>query len=445
MLYANAISVDISPDKGHDLGGYPHFPRPNTGIHDPLFATCFYLYDEKTPIAIVTQDLLFYSKANVKIVRKEVERRCNIPQGNIWIGCSHTHSGPWASGKLDEESLLSGNQSQDAVYVAQLNQKLIQLICDAKAGAHPAQIGYGKTICGKEHGIGGNRRDRDGITDPSVNVIAVADLNGAVQSVYANYTLHPTFLHEDNNFVSADYPGSIRSKVKTAFPHAVFGFSQGASGNQSSRYFRVGQSFDEAARVGGILGDAVNDVVRHMDWKKECSISVYQKEIPLHLRALPGLEEAASKKEQYQKDYQRLLDRKAPYLDVQNANLRMLGAEDIFGYTKMISQNKTIDLVEKERNPEISVIALDTALLLVGMPGEIFVEYANTIKEKSGFPLVIFSELTNGCLPGYVCTPEAIEEGGYEADTSMLDPAMGDEMVETALKLALAAREGAAH
>jgi len=59
MLKAGASIVDISPKKGIELAGYPHYLRHNTGIHDPLYASCIFLDDGITKLAIVCMDILF--------------------------------------------------------------------------------------------------------------------------------------------------------------------------------------------------------------------------------------------------------------------------------------------------------------------------------------------------------------------------------------------------
>ena len=43
MLKAGIALVDISPDKGVQMAGYPHCPRPNIGIHDPLYCGALHL------------------------------------------------------------------------------------------------------------------------------------------------------------------------------------------------------------------------------------------------------------------------------------------------------------------------------------------------------------------------------------------------------------------
>ena len=58
------------------------------------------------------------------------------------------------------------------------------------------------------------------------------------------------------------------------------------------------------------------------------------------------------------------------------------------------------------------------------------------MKAMTGYGTVIVNELTNGCLPGYVYTPESLVTGGYETDTSMLREDFGMRMTELAIKTA---------
>ena len=46
---------------------------------------------------------------------------------------------------------------------------------------------------------------------------------------------------------------------------------------------------------------------------------------------------------------------------------------------------------------------------------------------------VIVNELTGGCLPGYLYTPQSLLTGGYEVGASMLSPNFGRHLVEKAL------------
>jgi len=87
MLIAGTAIIDISPEKGVELAGYPHSPRPNTGVHDPLYAACLYLNDGTADVALVTMDLLFFGKSYVKKIRERTGK-------TVMFTTSHTHSGP---------------------------------------------------------------------------------------------------------------------------------------------------------------------------------------------------------------------------------------------------------------------------------------------------------------------------------------------------------------
>lgn len=439
MLKSGVASVDISPDKGEELGGYPHYPRNNTGVHDPLFASCLYVANEETEVAFVTLDLLFFSKAHVMQVRDSVQKKCGILGGNIMISCSHTHSGPWAAGRLDIESLEAG-VLQPRAYVESLIEKIVSIVIEAKEGAFEAEFASGTTLCGAESGIGGNRRLPGGPHDPLLSIMAVRDCAKTVRGVFLNYTLHPTYIHEFCTEVTADYPGYLRVQVTEDFPQAVMGFSQGASGNQSSRYYRQGESFDEAERVGRMLGRAASQAISQLQWKDTLSIRVAAESIPLALRAFETIEELERRVEQDRANYQTLYekyghsDKREEYYLWQNANLKMLGSEDQLGYVKMIANGTRIELLENEQPAEIQVIRLGETCV-IGSPGEVFVEFALYLKAMAGFSTVIFQELSNGCLPGYVYTPESLVLGGYETDTSMLHEGFGKSIVDKALEL----------
>lgn len=439
MLKAGISRIDITPPKGLELAGYPHYPRNNEGAHDPLYATCMYLENENTAVAMVTLDLLFFSKKHVARVRRIVEEKTGMYGKNIMISCSHTHSGPWASGRLDIESLEAGKE-QPKEYVESLIQNIANIILSAKGNAFTASFASGTAICGAESGIGGNRRIRGGPHDPLVSVMAIKDESDMVRGVFVNYTLHPTFIHEWSNVCTADYPCYLKLQLEEMTNGAIIAFAQGTSGNQSSRYYRQGESYDEAERVGRTLGKAAYTVIEKAQWKTELEIETKSTEVEISLRDFGTEEELIKQVENDEKIYKELyakygksINREEYYL-WQNANLKLLGSEDQLGYVLMKKKGIKVELLEDEVPAEVQVFALgDTCV--VGLQGEIFVEYGLYIKAMAGFKTVIINELANGVLPGYLYTPESLVTGGYETDTSMLGEDFGKEYIGKALEL----------
>lgn len=431
MMKSGTARIDMSPVKGEELAGYPHFTRENTGVHDPLFASCLYLNNGRTEIAMITLDILFFSKRHAAAVRERTNELCGIKPENIMISCSHTHSGPWASGRLDIESLEAGKQ-QPKEYIDGLIKKIVSIIVKAKTESFEAAIACGTAYCGAEQGVGGNRTTKGGPHDPLVSVISVKDMTDKVRCVFVNYSLHPTFIHEESTVVTADYPCYLRRELEEHTENAVVGFAQGASGNQSSRYYRHGQSFDEAERVGRELGKAAYHVVETAEYKRDIDMAVETVTMPLELCELEPSEIIAKRVAEDEAYYKKMIKEDRGYLAIQNANLKLLGSEDQLGYAKMKEAGEKIELLADEQPVEIQIIRLGDACI-IGVQGEVFVEYALYIKAMAGFPVVIFNELANGCMPGYLYTPESRILGGYEVDTSMLGAGFGRHMVDTIL------------
>ena len=272
---AGASCIDISPKKGIGLCGYPNYERKNTGIHDPLYANCIYIDDGDNEIAIVTADLGYFEKPYVKVLRCNIEEATGIPQTNIMLSCTHTHSGPFTAMEIEDEEINFGWFTfAYREYLEELKEKIVRVVIEAKNRAKFAKIGAGSGICGKEKGIGGNRDDKDGLADPSVGVIGLKDVDDKWIAIWVKYSLHPTLLQYDNLLVSADYPGYLREYIKTKKPEAEFLFAQGATGDQSSRYFRNSETFDEAKRFGYSIGEEADKILNQMFFSEKSVISI---------------------------------------------------------------------------------------------------------------------------------------------------------------------------
>ena len=231
----------------------------------------------------------------------------------------------------------------------------------------------------------------------------------------------------------------MKKQLEELEPSALVGFAQGASGNQSSRYYRQGESYDEAERVGRTLGKAAHTVLEKAVWVNEMPIKIANSEIELELRDFGTEEELVAQVEHDEKIYKELYSKygdsknRDEYYLWQNANLKLLGSEDQLGYVRMQKKGIKVELLSDEAPAEIQIIRLGETLV-VGFQGEMFVEYGLYIKAVAGFGTVIVNELTNGCLPGYLYTPESLVTGGYETDTSMLGEDFGTHLVDEALK-----------
>ncbi|MBQ6702373.1 MAG: neutral/alkaline non-lysosomal ceramidase N-terminal domain-containing protein [Clostridia bacterium] len=440
MLKACMTRCDITPPKGLELVGFPHYERNNTGVHDPLYAACMYLSDNGNEVAMITLDILYISKKHVEKIRKRAEELCGISGQNVMVSCSHTHSGPCAAGRTDPDKLLEGSK-QPMEYIGEIIEKIAQLINEAKKNAFDAFFMSGTAVCGAESGVGGNRRVRGGPHDPLVSVLAIKDKEDNVRGAIVNYTLHPTFIHEWSTVCTADYPCYLKLEMEEKHKMLLTGFSQGTSGNQSSRYFRTGESYDEAERVGRTLGKAALKAIEKGEWKDTLEIKTISDSLPIELRSFGTEEELRARVAHDKAVYEELYakygksENREEYYLWQNANLRMLGSEKQLAYTILLNSGARIELYEDENPSEIQAFNLG-GTCIIGLQGEIFVEYGLWIKAMAGFGTVIVNELTNGVHPGYTYTPESLMTGGYETGNSLLNEKFGMHLTEKAIETA---------
>lgn len=421
MLTIGTSLVDISPKPGVQMAGYPHCPRENIGIHDPLYAAALYIDNGKEHIVMVTLDILYFSKKFVRTVRSK------FPGKNIMFTTTHTHCGPWAYDPIPSE--LEEGIHDDAEYNEFIVEALSRCINEALTNTFKGSVGTYIGHCGAEQGVGGNRRDKNGPCDPTVNVIAAKDENGDVRACLLSYALHPTYLHDDCMYVSADYPGYIRRYLKYAAPKAVFLFAQGTSGNQSSRYYRDAQNFEEACRVGTTLGVEVHRCLNEMSFKDDIEIKVASEEIDLPFKKYPPLDVAKKNRDDARAAFAAMDD--SDYTRKWNCELVMFGAELNYEYALLESKG---ELVDPDLPYEIETVMLDDTAV-VGIQGEIFVEFGLEIKKNSPFEKTFVFELTNGILNGYLYTPDAVNDGGYEVGNSIYSEEAGGVIVEKATEM----------
>ncbi|WP_449649990.1 neutral/alkaline non-lysosomal ceramidase N-terminal domain-containing protein [Tessaracoccus sp.] len=436
-MRAGVAIADISPELGVELGGYPYFDRANTGIHDPLLASALYLVDHRnSDVLLLVTDLFWISRPQAERVRRLVSERTGIAEDRVIITCSHTHSAPWMKSMFESFPGQPPFETRvDEDYITGVVETLVTLGAAAQGELFDAEVGYALTTCGAEAGIGGNRRHPEtGAADADLPILAVRDSSGAVRAIWTKYALHPTILHGENLLVSADFPGSMRTQVATAFPDAVFMYSMGTAGDQSPRYFRQGQTFDEAERFGTILGNAVVETVDTLHWMDEPPISLASRlvELPVKKYDVPSV--LAERVDHARKHEQELIALGAPYTEVQTANMWLLGAECDWSNSLQQADGRL-----QERYNSCAPYTVHGLLIgnisYVFLPGEIFCDFGLDIKRRSPFVDTHVVTLSNGDLPGYCVTQQALTEGGYEPGNSILDAQSGHILADAAIDI----------
>ena len=247
------------------------------------------------------------------------------------------------------------------------------------------------------------------------------------------YAMHPTVLHEDSRLASGDFPAMGRQYLQAALGAKIpVLHHMGASGNQSPRHCVRGQTFDEAVRLGTILGKAVEKAIGTITFEPHLTLTSAQTFIEYPLRDLPDVESATAKVEAVRAKFARQQQDGTPRAIVRTTECDLFGAEASHALAKSKADGR-IDAALKSCMPaEIQLLRIGP-WAVVGWQGEVFIEYALAIRQAN--PGVFVCTCANGSMAGYIATEQAAAEGGYEASTSLFSTESGKRLVAATQRL----------
>lgn len=433
-LLAGSAVRDISPAKPVSLFGYPHVQRISTGIHDPLLASVLWLDNAGQRLIMIALDLLFLDPPAARAIRRRVAAASKIPDANVFISCSHTHSGPVTS------RLLSWRNDPavplpDPAYFTWIGDQMVEASLVAAATAVPSELAW---TGANAAGVGGNRLVADGVTDPECGILTIR--NSQTKNIFAIsliYGMHPTVLHEDSTLISSDFPHYARLHLRETFGDGVtMLYHTAPCGNQSPRRFVDGQTFAEAERLGRKLGivaaGALHNISEH-DWCAGPRLEATLAPVILPRRPLLPLADASKQLAKYRGAYERLKTEQAPLPEIRTAECAVFGAEGAVALAEAETRGEIEQTLKNYTPVEVQVLRIGE-VDVVGLPGECFADYALAIKRSARTRTFVVS-LVNGELQGYIVTPEASATGGYEATNAVFAPEAGAMLVRTALTL----------
>ncbi|OGV71672.1 MAG: hypothetical protein A3K19_20540 [Lentisphaerae bacterium RIFOXYB12_FULL_65_16] len=433
MLHAGFGLRDITPDQPTFLVGYPHVPRVSTGVHDPLYATTMFLEDSGTAVVLVSCDLLFVARETAATCRQAIGTALGVNPAHVLISATHTHSGPVTNTVLAwrEDPLVPPPAPE---YLEKLQAGIVEAAKAARDAAVPAELAV---TTAHADGVGGNRLAADGVRDPEVGILVVRDRqNHTLLGLDMVYSMHPTVMHEDTKLVSSDFPHYTRLHLREMLGDIPVVYHTGTEGNQSPRYSVRGQTFAEAERLGRRLGQFVGDAVRALgaaDFATSVRLAAASDLVPLPGRTYPTPAEAEARLAEARATFERLRRENAGHGPVRTAECAVFGAEEVVALARAQADG-AVEARRRQCSPaEVQVLRVGDACL-VGLPGEVFVEYGLEIKSRAAQRSFVIN-LANGELQGYIVTPEAERAGGYEASMSMFTAEGGARMVEKALDL----------
>jgi hypothetical protein len=431
MLKAGVAKLDITPPVGVRLAGFDERVFPSLAVHDPLWARAVVFDNGESRVGVVAADLLGVSADAVATVRRGAASLGIAPQA-LLVAATHTHSGPvlWEDDTLTED---------ERAYWVTLPERLTAVLKEATGVLSPARVG----VASGWSAIGINRREvtpegtvvlgrnHFGRFDPEVGVVRIDHASGEPMACLMTYACHAVCLNGDSYLTTADFPGFAVHALEERIPGVTGIFLNGACGNVNPREASVGHgyasggSFMIAERAGSALAREAAGVWHKAAPDDGSSLAYESRTVALPTnrpRAIRRAEESLRRAERAMADPPPQWNPYLIWYDTPNPEGRRRSLQAL--------RNQGDAPVECETQAiRIGPVAL------LAWPGEVFCDLGMEIKQRSPFRPTYTIGYANGWI-GYVPTPEAFAQGGYEAECAahLADDA-GLALVEQSLAL----------
>ena len=400
---------------------------------------------------IISFDLCYMSTDINDEIRARISGENGVDINAIMLTCTHTHSGPltWGYESLNKNERYT---EEDIKRLIDYREFLITKACEAAknsfASLLPAKF---YTTTDKALGLAHIRRFRmeDGsvLTNPGMDWNAsgdpitccpIPDNTGVVEALgkpnetvkivkikregaddvcLVNFAIHATCTHLRK--ISADFPGFLCNIVERAIDKVNCVFIQSAQGDVvqinrnpsgAEREFLTednnthGESRNKARHVAQVLASFV--LKHYMTAEELCAdkISFGKKEM-----ALPANKDDAS--------YEDALRIATLYNENRHHELPYDGMQLV---TVVANANRVVRMKSAPNFFKYEVFGMVIGeLAFIGIPGEVFSEIGDRLREASPFEHLVLCGLTNAAST-YFPSDAAHSEGGYEVATSNL-------------------------
>lgn len=386
--------VKITPQQPVVMSGYSSRTKPFDKVHSDLYAKALVLDDGAGHRGVlVTSDLIGFAAAVAEPICERIMQKTGLKREEIVLNSSHTHSGPTLGLNVPAQNAPdAGEKMRTVEYTRELQDKIVALVTEAAAKLEPAKLSWGGGVA---HFVM-NRREFTptgiilgvnprGLADRSVPVLRIDTPEGKLRAVLFGCGTHNTTLGPDNYQICGDYAGFAQAFVAEKNPGVQVMFMLGCAGD-SNPYPRGTM---ENARDHGMT--LATEVCRVMEGKLKpinapLQIAFGRADLPLQT----GLTRETLQK-----------------IAGERRNAQSYGAQ------KMLERLDHNEPLQTYYNCPFSVWQFGNDLTLVGLSGEVVVDYV-TLLEKALGPNQLWVAGYCHDVYGYLPSARVIQEGGYE-------------------------------
>jgi len=385
--------IDITPDYAIRLTGYAVRKTESEGTEQRLWAKALAIGSEEDgPAILMTVDNCGVSALIIDEVSARLKEKRGIPRERIAVCSSHTHSGPCVRGFAPNIFAMAIPAEQQATidrYSQELTDKLEQVALAALADRKPARLAWNE---GKA-GFARNRRTPGGPVDQALPILRATTLDGKVRAVVANYACHCTTLGGEFNKFCGDWAGFAQEAIQRDYPDAVALITIGC-GADANPYPRGGADggLSLAKQHGQELAGEVKRMLEGQLTSVRQKLLCRVKRFEIPFDKLPTREEWDEHAKQ----------------------------PGIVGY----HAKRNLERLDRgEKLPTTLPYIVQTwnfgdQLVMTFLAGEAVVDYSLRLKKEFDADRLWVTAYAND-VPCYIPSRRILQEGGYEAETSL--------------------------
>jgi hypothetical protein len=414
----------ITPKMPVYLAGYANRNKPFTKVENDLWAKVLVLQDAAGHRGvIVTSDLVGFPASMTEPICQRISKQCGLRREEILINSSHTHTGPllvadaWAPAAMTEADV-----ERTAAYATWLSDQVVEVVAKAAERLAPANLSWGvgvipfamnrREYTPKGVILGVNAR---GLADRQVPVLRIDNSDGTLRAVLFGAAVHGTTLTGNDYELCGDYAGFAQEYVQERHPGAQAMFMLGCAGDDNP-YPRG--TMQLAREHGTTLGKEVERGLAAKLLPISGPLSIAFEQVELPLQGVPPRDRL----EQWVKQ----------------------------GGTRSMVAKQFLATLDRGQTPAttyrcpFTVWQLGQELTLVGLPGEVVVDYVPLLEKALGPNRLWFAAYSNDVF-GYLPSARVLAEGGYETrglingGVGMFDPAAETTVISAVRKLAVQA------
>lgn len=401
----------VTPSWPTVLWGYDNTIHYTSGVLDDIFAKAL-LFEAGKQFLLITLDVGALGFDWTRRVTRRIHEEVGIAEDAIAIQCSHNHSAP---ALLEIPSIKADQRFQ--VF---LEEKLAWLAGQARKNLTDAALKFGQV----DSFIGLNRRTgnrantwnkESGPIDPTFSVLVAQSPECNNLGVIVNYPAHPVILREDNDKISADFPGILYRELGKSLGCPVI-YLQACCGDVIPKVFggvkemnEFGKKMAEEAQRALAAAKPLPDPI--VDFASQRVLLTFVAPIPL---------------DEFRANYTQYF---------RGSHFMRIWAE---GYLRYLENGGDL---RQSRDTLVQILSIGD-LSIAFLPGEIL--HLTSVLIRRGFPgrKLIVAGYTNDTSVGYLPHADEFPKGKYEVDdawkyydTLRTTPQMEKDVRETAIKL----------